>query len=66
MTGPRGMKGPPALAQHALGWMVMGIVRGERGNAAMSMLGVVPRQECSTEGDGGGDVVEPPGEAWVV
>ena len=66
MTGPSGLKGPPALVQHALGTMVMDIVRGEHGNAAMSMLGVVPREERATEGDGGGDVVEPPGEAWVV
>ena len=44
----------------------MDIVRGEHGNAAMSMLGVVPREERSTEGDGGGDVVEAPREAWVI
>ena len=66
MTGPGVLKGPPAPVQHALGSMVMDIVRGEHGNAAMSMLGVVPREERSTEGDGGGDVVEAPGEAWVV
>ena len=66
MTGPGGLKGPPALVQHALGTMVMDIVRGEHGNAAMSMLGVVPREERSTESDGGGDVVEAPREAWVI
>ena len=66
MTGPGGLQGPPALVQHALGSMVMDIVRGEHGNAAMSMLGVVPRKECSTKGDGGGDVVKAPGEAWVI
>ena len=66
MTGPGGLKGPPALVQHPLGTMVMDIVRGEHGNAAMSMLGVVPREERATEGDGGGDVVEAPREAWVI
>ena len=30
------------------------------------MLGVVPREERSTEGDGGGDVVKAPREAWVI
>ena len=66
MTGPSGLKGPPALVQHALGSMVMDVARGEHGNAAMSMLGVVPREERSTEGDGGGDVVKAPREAWVI
>ena len=66
MTGPGGLKGPPALVQHALGSMVMDIVRGEHRDAAMTMLGVVPREERSAEGDRGGDVVEAPREAGVI
>ena len=46
--------------------MVMDIVRGEHRDAAMAMLGVVPREERSAEGDGRGDVVEAPREAWVI
>ena len=66
VTGPGGLKGPPALVQHALGSMVMDILRGEHRDAAMAMLGVVPREERSAEGDGSGDVVEAPREAWVI
>ena len=61
-----GLKGPSALVQHALGSMVMDIVRGEHRDAAMAMLGVVPGEERSAEGDGGGDVVEAPREAGVI
>ena len=42
------------LAEHALGSMVMDIVRGEHRGPAMAMLSVVPREERSREGDGGG------------
>ena len=66
MTGPGGLKGPSALVQHALGSMMMNVVRGEHRDAAMAMLGVVPREERSAEGDGGGDVVEAPREAGMV
>ena len=65
MTCPGGLKGPPALVQHALGSMVMDIVWSEQGDAAMSMLGVVPREERLAEGNDGG-VVEAPREAWVI
>ena len=58
MTGPGGLKGPPALLQHALGSIVMHVVRGEHRDPAMAMFGVVPREERSAEGDRGGDVVE--------
>ena len=54
------------LVPHALGSMVMDVARGEHGNAEMSMLGDVPREERSTEGDGGGDVVKAPREGWVI
>ena len=66
MTDPGGLKGPSALVQHALGSMVMDIVRGEHRDPAMAMLDVVPREERSAEGDGGGDVVEAPREAGVI
>ncbi|MCY4515166.1 MAG: hypothetical protein OXC69_08565 [Candidatus Tectomicrobia bacterium] len=66
MTGPGGFKDPSALAQNAPGLMVIGIVRGEYGDVAMSMLGVVPREKRSTEGGGGDVVVKVPGEAWVI
>ena len=66
MTGPGGLKGPSALVQHALGSMMMNVVRGEHRDAAMAMLGVVPREERSAEGDGGGDVVEATREAGMV
>ena len=66
MTGPGGLKGPPALLQHALGSIVMDVVRGEHGDPAMAMFGVVPREERSAEGDRGGDVVEAAREAGVV
>ena len=56
MTGPGGLKGPPALLQHALGSIVMDVVRGEHRDPAMAMFGVVPREERSAEGDRGGDV----------
>ena len=58
MTGPGGLKGPPALLQHVLGSIVMHVVRGEHRDPAMAMFGVVPREERSAEGDRGGDVVE--------
>ena len=63
MTGPGGLKGPPALLQHALGSIVMDVVRGEHRDPAMAMFGVVPREERSAEGDRGGDVVEAAREA---
>ena len=63
---PGGLKGAPALVQHALGSMVMDIVRGEHRDRAMAMFGVVPREERSAEGDRGGDVVEAAREAGVV
>ena len=66
MTGPGGLKGPPALLQHALGSIVMHVVRGEHRDPAMAMFGVVPREEPSAEGDRGGDVVEAAREAGVV
>ena len=66
MTGPGGLKGPPALLQHALGSIVMHVVRGEHRDPAMAMFGVVPREERSAEGDRGGDVVEAAREAGVV
>ena len=66
MPGPGGLKGPPALVQHALGSMMMDVVRGEHRDPAMAMLGVVPREERSAEGDRGGDVVEAAREAGVV
>ena len=66
MTGPGGLKGPPALLQHALGSIVMDAVRGEHRDPAMAMFGVVPREERSAEGDRGGDVVEAAREAGVV
>ena len=66
MTGPGGLQGPPALLQHALGSIVMHVVRGEHGDPAMAMFGVVPREERSAEGDRGGDVVEAAREAGVV
>ena len=34
MTGPGGLKGPPALLQHALGSIVMDVVRGEHRDPA--------------------------------
>ena len=46
--------------------MMMNVVRGEHRDAAMAMLGVVPGEERSAEGDGGGDVVEAPREAGMV
>ena len=66
MTGPGGLKGPPALLQHVLGSIVMDVVRGEHRDPAMAMFGVVPREERSAEGDRGGDVVEAAREAGVV
>ena len=66
MTGPGGLKGPPAVFQHALGSMMMDVVRGEHRDPAVAMLGVVPGEERSAEGDGGGDVAEAPREAGVV
>ena len=62
MTGPGGLKGPPALLQHAPGSIVMHVVRGEHRDPAMAMFGVVPREERSAEGDRGGDVVEAAGK----
>ena len=66
MTGPGGLKGAPALVEHAPGSMMMDVVRGEHRDPAMAMLGVVPGEERPAEGDRGGDVVEAPGEARVV
>ena len=60
--GSRRLEGPPALLQHALGSIVMDVVRGEHRDPAMAMFGVVPREERSAEGDRGGDVVEAPRE----
>ena len=60
------MQGAPALVEHALGSMMMHVVRGEHRDPAMAMLGVVPREERSAEGDRGGDVVEAAREAGVV
>ena len=65
MTGPGGLKDAPAPVEHALGSM-MDVVRAEHRDPAMAMLGVVPREERSAEGAGGGDVVEAPGEAGMV
>ena len=62
MIAPGGLKSASALVQHALRPMMMDIVRGEHGHAAMAMLGVVPGEERSAEGDGGGDVVEAAGK----
>ena len=56
----------PPLVEHAPGSMMMDVVRGEHRDPAMAMLGVVPGEERSAEGDRGGDVVEAPGEAGVV
>ena len=66
MTGPGGLKGAPALVEHAPGSMMMDVVRGEHRDPAMAMRGVVPGEERPAEGDRGGDVVEAPGEARVV
>ena len=66
MTGPGGLKGAPALVEHAPGSMMMHVVRGEHRDPAMAMPGVVPGEERPAEGDRGGDVVEAPGEARVV
>ena len=57
MPGPGGLKGALALLEHALGSMMMHVVRGEHRNPAMAMLGVVPREERAVEGACGGDVV---------
>ena len=66
MTGPGGLKSPPALVQHTPGSMMMDTDRGEHRDPAMAMLGVVPGEERSAEGDRGGDVVEAAGEAGMV
>ena len=66
MTDPGGLKGPPALLQHAPGSIVMDVVRGEHRDPATAMFGVVPREERSAEGDRGGDVVEAAREAGAV
>ena len=66
MPGPGDLKGPPALVQHALGSMVMDIVRGEHRDPAMAMLGVVPREEPSAGGYRGGNVVEADTEAGAI
>ena len=58
MTGPGGLKGAPTLVEHALGSTMMDVVGAEHGDSAMAMLGAVPREERSAEGDHGGDVLE--------
>ena len=50
MTGPGGLKGPAALLQHALGSIVMHVVRGEHRDPAMAMFGVVPREVSVIKG----------------
>ena len=64
--GPGGLKRTLTLFQHALCPPVVDIVRGEHGDPAMPMLGVVSGEERPAEGDGGGDVVEAPREAGMV
>ena len=66
VMGPGGLKGPLTLFQHAVGSMMMDIIWGEHGDLCVAMLGVVPGEERSAEGDGSGEVVEAPREAGVV
>ena len=66
VAGPGGLKGSLTLFQHAVGSMMMDIIWGEHGDPCVAMLGVVPGEERSAEGDGGGEVVEAPREAGVV
>ena len=44
MTGPGGLKDPPALVERPPGSMVINVVRGEHRDPAMAMLGVVLAQ----------------------
>ena len=43
----------------------MDIMRGVHRDPGMSMLGVVPREERTTEGGRSGEVIEPSGDAGV-
>ena len=63
MMGPGGLKGPLTLLQHAVGSMMMDIIWGEHRDPSVAMLGVVPGEERSAEGDGSGEVVEAPRES---
>ena len=66
MIDPGGLKSASALVEYAVRPMMMDVVRGKHRDSAMAMLGVVPAEERSTEGDGGGDVLESAREARVV
>ena len=55
-----------ALLEDALGTAVMDVIGGEHRNSAMTVLGVVPGEECPAERGRGGDVGEAPGEAGMV
>ena len=58
VMGPGGLKGSLTLFQHAVGSMMMDILWGEHRDPSVAMLGVVPGEERSAEGDGSGEVVE--------
>ena len=53
MIGPGGLKSASALVEHALRPMMMNIVQGEHRDPAMAMLGMVPSEERSAEGNNG-------------
>ena len=61
MSGAGGFEGALALFQHRCGSTVVDIVGGEHGDAAVAMLGVVPREERAAERDG---LVDPRESGW--
>ena len=66
MTGPGDLNGSPTRVEHALGSMRMDVVGGEHRDPAMAMLGTLPGEERSAEGDRGGDALQAARGAGVV
>ena len=62
-VAPGKAKGTFAFLKDLAGSSVVDVMGGEHCDPGMSMLGVVPGEERTTEDDGGRDVVEPPREA---
>ena len=61
-----GLQCTSALSQHIRCPVMMDIIGGEHRDPGMAVLGVVPGEERTAEGDGSGDIVEAAGEAGVV
>ena len=66
VNGPGVFQDTLSLCEHHLRSAMVNIVWGQHGDAAVSVLGVVPREECPAVGDGVVDSAEASGEPRMV